>query len=107
MSPTELEEIIGQHPQVQDVGVTSAWDDNEATEVPRAFVVPKPDVPKGHLGRLAQEVQVLVADKAAGYKKLRGGVKFVDSLPKNPTGKLLRRQLRKQDAEEGKLMAKM
>lgn len=98
---------MGQHAQVQDVGVTSTWDESESTEVPRAFVVPRPDVPEGNLTRLAQEIQALVADKAAGYKKLRGGVKFVESLPKNPTGKLLRRQLRKQDAEGGKLMAKM
>ncbi|KAK5328327.1 hypothetical protein LTR93_002112 [Exophiala xenobiotica] len=107
VSPTELEEIISQHPQVQDVGVTSTWDDSQATEVPRAFVVPRPDVPETDLPQLAQEIQTLVADKAAGYKKIRGGVRFVDGLPKNPTGKLLRRQLRQQDVEGRKTWARM
>lgn len=102
-----MEELIGQHPQVQDVGVTATWDDSQATELPRAFVVPKPDVTQAQLPRVAKEIQDLVATKASGYKKLRGGVKFVASLPRNPTGKLLRRILKTQDAEGGKLLAKM
>ena len=35
-----------------------------------------------------------VADKKTNYKHLAGGVVFVDSIPKNPSGKLLRRHLR-------------
>jgi len=35
-----------------------------------------------------------VADNKVGYKKLAGGVEFVDAIPKNPSGKLLRRVLR-------------
>ncbi|KIX04602.1 uncharacterized protein Z518_05472 [Rhinocladiella mackenziei CBS 650.93] len=106
VSPSELEEIIGQHPLVQDVGVTSTWDDSEATELPRAFVVPTTNVRLDDHARLANEIQNLVAGKAAGYKKLRGGVKLVNSLPRNPTGKLLRRQLGSLD-DRGKLRAKI
>jgi acyl-coenzyme A synthetase/AMP-(fatty) acid ligase len=32
--------------------------------------------------------------KVAPHKRLRGGIRFVDEIPKNPTGKILRRQLR-------------
>lgn len=114
VSPTELEDLILPHPCVQDVGVTSAWDDSEATEIPRAFVVADPAVPETEYSRVATEIQQLVATQAAGYKRLRGGVKFVKSLPRNPTGKLLRRELRKQNSGQmsgmennGTLKAKM
>ncbi|KAJ5130813.1 uncharacterized protein N7515_006852 [Penicillium bovifimosum] len=94
VSPTELEEIIGQHGNVADAAVTSVWDDNEATEIPQAFVVPKVKVFSSDRKILSEEIQRMVASKVAGYKKLRGGVFFVDQLPRNPTGKLLRRELR-------------
>lgn len=94
MSPTELEEIIEQHPNVADAAVTSVWNNTEATEVPQAFVVPKVKVFSSDRERVSQEIQKMVASKVSGYKKLRGGVLFVDQLPRNPTGKLLRRELR-------------
>ncbi|KAL5363127.1 hypothetical protein BJX96DRAFT_186591 [Aspergillus floccosus] len=94
ISPTELEEIIGQHPMVADSGVTSVWDDSEATEIPQAFVVLIAGVAPSDQHRLAKDIEHMVASKVAGYKKLRGGVRFIDKLPRNPTGKLLRRQLR-------------
>ncbi|OQE42255.1 hypothetical protein PENCOP_c004G05277 [Penicillium coprophilum] len=94
VSPTELEEIIGQHPNVADAAVTSVWDDTEATEIPQAFVVPKVKVFSSDREKVSQEIQKLVASKVSGYKRLRGGVLFVDQLPRNPTGKLLRRELR-------------
>ena len=40
-----------------------------------------------------------VADHKVHYKRLTGGVEFVDSIPKNPSGKLLRRFLRDQARE--------
>ncbi|KAJ5825169.1 hypothetical protein N7474_002307 [Penicillium riverlandense] len=87
VSPTELEEIIGQHSEVADAAVTSVWDDKEATEIPCAFIIPKRKARE----QLANEIQELVSSKVAAYKKLRGGIYFTDNLPRNPTGKLLRR----------------
>ncbi|KAJ5447490.1 hypothetical protein N7445_002311 [Penicillium cf. griseofulvum] len=94
VSPTELEEIIGQHPVVADAAVTSVWDDTEATEIPQAFIVPKVKVFSSDREKVSQEIQTMVTSKVSGYKRLRGGVLFVDQLPRNPTGKLLRRELR-------------
>ncbi|EXJ69749.1 uncharacterized protein A1O5_06820 [Cladophialophora psammophila CBS 110553] len=111
VSPSELEEIIGRHPHVHDVGVVATWADSEATELPRAFVVADPEVAVSAFPRLADEICKLVADQVAGYKRLRGGVRFVDSLPRNPTGKLLRRQLRDEqergESAGGQLKGKM
>lgn len=95
MSPSELEEVLFQHPAVKDVGVTSVWDDAQATELPCAFVVPRAHTRLLSREELAKDIQKMVASKVAGYKKLTGGVYFVDELPRNPTGKLLRRELRK------------
>lgn len=79
---------------VSDSGVTSVWDDAEGTEIPLAFVVSNSSVISIDRDKLAKEIQDLVAREVAGYKKLRGGVRFIDQLPRNPTGKMLRRQLR-------------
>ena len=40
-----------------------------------------------------------IADKVAPYKKLEGGVKFIDEIPKAPSGKILRRKLKDLGAE--------
>lgn len=79
---------------VKDSGVTAIWDDTEGTEIPLAFVVPSSPITAIDRDSVTKEIQDLVAGEVAGYKKLRGGVRFIDQLPRNPTGKLLRRQLR-------------
>lgn len=43
-----------------------------------------------------EEIKAFVASRAASYKQLRGGVVFVNELPKNAIGKILRRKLREQ-----------
>ncbi|KAJ5243280.1 uncharacterized protein N7469_001607 [Penicillium citrinum] len=103
ISPTELEEIIGKHPMVKDSGVTSIWDDVEGTEIPLAFIVPNGPILSIDREKMAKEVQELVAREVAGYKKLRGGVWFIDQLPRNSTGKLLRRELREKAASKAHL----
>jgi acyl-CoA synthetase (AMP-forming)/AMP-acid ligase II len=64
--------------------------DKRAGEVPRAFVVPKsPKISE-------EEVKNYVADKLSEYKQLKGGVEFLASVPKSPSGKILRRVLKGQ-----------
>jgi len=50
------------------------------------------------LGRV--DVDKWVAERLAGYKRLAGGVVFVDEIPKNPSGKILKRILREQAKKE-------
>lgn len=73
--------------------------------MPRAYVKPIPSIRAADHKRLENEIDALVSGKLAGYKKLRGGIKFVDFLPRNPTGKLLRRLLK--DLETEPAMAKL
>ena len=49
-----------------------------------------------------KEIQDWLAQKVASHKKLRGGVKFVDEIPKSASGKILRRVLKAQALEADK-----
>lgn len=69
--------------------------------------MPAANVQGDGLPLLADEVKALVAERAAGYKKLRGGVMFVAGLPRNPTGKLLRRKLKELDDKVTGMKAKL
>ena len=85
--PAELEAILITHPAVGDVAVIGVPDE-EAGELPKAFVVLKPGA-ECH----AEELQDFVKDKVASYKQIRM-VEFVDEIPKSASGKILRRLLR-------------
>lgn len=89
VAPAELEAIIRDHPDILDavvVGVPYA----KTGEVPRAFVVRKPNS-----NITGEQIQEFVAKQVIKYKHLTGGVYFVDSIPKTPTGKILRREVKK------------
>ncbi|KRT82354.1 AMP-binding protein, partial [Oryctes borbonicus] len=88
VAPAELEGILLTHPGISDAAVVGLPDE-EAGELPLAFVVRRPGT-----SITAKEVQDFVAAKVSPQKKLRGGVQFVDAIPKNPTGKILRRVLK-------------
>ncbi|CAG9761516.1 unnamed protein product [Ceutorhynchus assimilis] len=88
VAPAELEAILINHPKIADAGVVGV-PDKVAGEVPLAFVVRKAET---HVGE--EEIIKYVADKVSPQKRLRGGVIFVESIPKNPSGKILRRKLR-------------
>ncbi|OJJ37954.1 hypothetical protein ASPWEDRAFT_171407 [Aspergillus wentii DTO 134E9] len=93
LAPSELENILILHPLVQEAAVIGIWSENEATEVPRAFVVLKSKTAD------VCEIAAFVASRVSNYKALRGGVVVVDALPKNPTGKVLKKQLRVAERE--------
>jgi acyl-CoA synthetase (AMP-forming)/AMP-acid ligase II len=88
VAPAELEDIIQSHPAVLDAAVIGAPDE-EAGEIPVAFVVRKEGAVLG-----AEELMQFVAARVAPYKKVRA-VEFIDQIPKSPTGKILRRLLKK------------
>jgi 4-coumarate--CoA ligase len=102
VAPAELEGILVSHPGIDDVAVIGVYDKDQASELPRAYVVPKGGLGKGE--KEAQEIIEWLGAKVAHHKKLRGGVWFVDEIPKSISGKILRRLLKvkAQEEEDGK-----
>jgi acyl-CoA synthetase (AMP-forming)/AMP-acid ligase II len=93
--PAELEAVLCGSSEVADAGVVSVYDATEATEWPRAFVVPSDTLGKPEdLKALAHRLRELVEGQTARYKWLRGGIVFVKQIPKSPSGKILRRVIR-------------
>ncbi|KAJ9626355.1 hypothetical protein H2203_003987 [Taxawa tesnikishii (nom. ined.)] len=77
-----------------------------ATEVPRAYVVPRKGVQAGK--ELEDEIVQWLSSKVAQHKRLRGGVRFIDEIPKSVSGKILRRVLKvKAQEEEDRPRAKL
>ncbi|MDE0194642.1 MAG: 4-coumarate--CoA ligase family protein [bacterium] len=91
--PAELEGLLLSHPAVADSAVIPVPDD-EAGEIPKAFVVLKPGAEA-----TAGELQDFVAGQVASFKQIRE-LEFIDAIPKAISGKILRRVLR--DAELAK-----
>jgi len=102
VAPAELEGLIANHKKVADVAVTAYFDGAIESEVPRAYIVPAEGV-KGD-EQLATEIKKYVSENLANYKQLRGGVKFVDVIPKSAAGKILRRVLKEDAKKEMKKM---
>jgi acyl-CoA synthetase (AMP-forming)/AMP-acid ligase II len=86
VAPAELEAILMTHPQVADCAVIGVPDE-EAGEVPKAFVVPTGDDFDGNA------VLAFVAGQVAPYKRIRL-IECMPEIPKSPSGKVLRRLLR-------------
>ncbi|GJP87154.1 hypothetical protein CBS115989_10883 [Aspergillus niger] len=97
VAPAELEGIVLGHPAVRDVGVVGVKSGLAGSELPRAYVVVKGDVVGDE--RLEKEIVEFVEKRVIGYKRLRGGVRFVESIPRNPSGKILRRELKRLQRE--------
>jgi acyl-CoA synthetase (AMP-forming)/AMP-acid ligase II len=84
VAPAELEAILLGHPAVADAAVIPSPDE-EAGEVPKAFVVLRTPTS-------AEDIMAFVAEKVAPHKKIRK-LQFIDAVPKSASGKILRREL--------------
>ncbi|EFX65709.1 hypothetical protein DAPPUDRAFT_303557 [Daphnia pulex] len=88
IAPSELEHLLLTHEEVADAAVIGIPDEF-AGELPRAYVVKRP-------GSTVSESDIVrfVEEQVAPFKRLRGGVIFIDAIPKLLSGKILRRELR-------------
>ncbi|WVQ73380.1 hypothetical protein IAR50_002951 [Cryptococcus sp. DSM 104548] len=101
--PAELEALLLSHSEVVDVAVIGIYSKSQATELPRAYVVPKQGLTTLSASareKLSQEIHDWAASKTANHKRLRGGVILIDAIPKSPSGKILRKDLRVLAAKE-------
>ena len=95
VAPAELEAVLCGHEAIADAGVVGVYDESQATEWPRAFVVARrQESSKEELQKLAQEIKAYTEKQTARYKWLVGGIVFVEQIPKSPSGKILRRILK-------------
>ncbi|MGB9179644.1 MAG: 4-coumarate--CoA ligase family protein, partial [Pyrinomonadaceae bacterium] len=84
VAPAELEAVLLSHPQIADAAVIPKRDE-EAGEVPKAFIVLKSPV-------AMEEIMAFVAERVAPHKKIRH-LEVIEQIPKSASGKILRRVL--------------
>jgi acyl-CoA synthetase (AMP-forming)/AMP-acid ligase II len=84
--PAELEAVLLSHPAVADAAVIPSPDE-EAGEIPKAFVVLKPQASAS-----AEDLMAYVGERVAPHKRIRR-LEFIDHVPKSSSGKILRRLL--------------
>jgi acyl-CoA synthetase (AMP-forming)/AMP-acid ligase II len=95
VAPPELETVLLTHPHIVDAAVIGVRDvADKDLELPRAYVVRRPVPEAKGLGE--GMVKEYCAARLAKYKALTGGVRFVDAIPKNASGKILKRVLREE-----------
>lgn len=92
VAPAELEAILLSHPAVADAAVIASPDE-EAGEVPKAFVVLRSEA-------TAEELIAFVATRVTPYKRVRR-LEMIAQIPKSPSGKILRRVLVERERAAG------
>ena len=84
--PREVEEVLYEHPAIQEAAVVGVPDESLGEEVGAAVVLKQGESLE------AQELKSYVKEQVAAYKYPRK-IWFVDELPKGPTGKILKREI--------------
>ena len=105
VAPAELEGYLADHPEVDDVAVVGVESAALGTEMPKAYIVRKGGLKAVRPGDDEEIIRWMNA-KVANHKKLRGGIKFVDEVPKSASGKILRRVLKEDAKKEMEAMNK-
>ena len=95
VAPAELEALLLTHPAVLDAAVVRRPDE-EAGEIPKAYVVLKPGATAQ-----AEAIMAWVAERVAPHKRIRQ-LEFIEQIPKSASGKILRRVLVEQEKERAK-----
>ncbi|KAI8318164.1 4-coumarate-CoA ligase 2 [Martensiomyces pterosporus] len=104
IAPAELEGLLVDHPAVLDAAVIPVYDSEQATEVPKAFLVIQPEMNKSGT---TEAIHAWMEARVVYYKRLRGGIEIVDAIPKSASGKILRRILKDREALRQKLRPRL
>jgi long-chain acyl-CoA synthetase len=90
VAPAEVEAVLLEHPAIRDCGVVGR-PDQDAGEIPCAFVVLRDNF--AECDSMRDNICGFVSEKLA-HHKLPREIRFVQAIPRNPSGKILRRELR-------------
>jgi acyl-CoA synthetase (AMP-forming)/AMP-acid ligase II len=90
--PREVEDLLADHEAVADVAVVGVGDEEYGQRL-KAFVVTAPEAEASE-----EELKAYVKTHLASYKAPRE-IEFLDELPRNATGKVLKRELREREAQ--------
>ncbi|PSK42413.1 4-coumarate--CoA ligase-like 7 [Elsinoe australis] len=100
VAPAELEAHLLTHEAVADCVVIGVPDERDG-EVPKAFVVLDGSVGiEESKAGLKRDIKKHVEKTKAKHKWLKGGIEFIDVVPKSPSGKILRRLIRDKEKEK-------
>lgn len=89
VAPAELEAVLCEHPSIADAAVAGVKAGD--TEFPRAFVALRPGIE--NCRSMADGIQDYIKQRLSDHKQLRGGVIFVETVPRLLSGKLWRAKL--------------
>jgi acyl-coenzyme A synthetase/AMP-(fatty) acid ligase len=95
VSPTEIEALLSRHPCIADVCVVPL-PHNISGELPLAFIVRTPAGKEEDERVLKQKIHGFVNGELADYKRLAGGIEFLEALPKSTSGKTKRGEMKEQ-----------
>lgn len=85
------------HPEIVDAAVIGVPDPvREGGELPRGYVIRR----SGSTGPSDSELHAYMRERLSSFKMLEGGIKWVDGIPKNASGKILKRLLREDAKKE-------
>ena len=91
IAPAELEAVLLLHSSVSDAGVCGVYDKGMDTEIAVGFVSLGEGI--SNSAEILEEIRAFVNDKVSPYKRFRERLFYMETLPKNTSGKLLRRLL--------------
>lgn len=94
IAPAELENVLLKCPLVADAAVIGIQDEEKQTEVPRAYITLSPTAKSLSQDQAQKDIHAFVNSQVVYYKQLRGGIEFIDIVPKSVSGKILRKDLR-------------
>jgi long-chain acyl-CoA synthetase len=90
--PREIEEVLYEHPAVREAAVLGVHDDQLGEEIAAAVAL------KDDAEATPEELQEYVKQQVAAYKYPRR-IWLVEDLPKGPTGKILKREIKPPDSD--------
>jgi 4-coumarate--CoA ligase len=100
--PAELEGILIHSDAIDDAAVIGVYSEEHGSEVPRAYVVRSSNSKSSGVNEADEAAKLInwMNTKVSPHKRLRGGIRFVDMIPRSLSGKILRRLLKEQAKKE-------